>query len=128
MAGEGVSEPAGGPHAEVIALDAAGEGARGGTLYVTMEPCAHHGRTPPCVDAIVAAGVAASSRGAPTRAPKQGRRRSAARGGRRGGALDLGRPAAERGMADLGARRRPHVTLKLAITWTGGSPSRAGDG
>ena len=46
-----------GRHAEVVALDAAGERARGATLYVTLEPCAHHGTTPPCTDAIVAAGV-----------------------------------------------------------------------
>jgi diaminohydroxyphosphoribosylaminopyrimidine deaminase/5-amino-6-(5-phosphoribosylamino)uracil reductase len=58
VAGEGVSEPAGGRHAEIVALAAAGERARGSTLYVTMEPCAQHGRTTPCVDAIVAAGVA----------------------------------------------------------------------
>jgi diaminohydroxyphosphoribosylaminopyrimidine deaminase/5-amino-6-(5-phosphoribosylamino)uracil reductase len=57
VVGEGVSEPAGGPHAEVVALDAAGEAARGGTLFVTMEPCAHHGRTPPCVERILEAGV-----------------------------------------------------------------------
>ena len=55
--GEGVTEPHGGRHGEIVALDAAGERARGGTLYVTMEPCVHHGRTPPCVDAVVAAGV-----------------------------------------------------------------------
>jgi diaminohydroxyphosphoribosylaminopyrimidine deaminase/5-amino-6-(5-phosphoribosylamino)uracil reductase len=53
---EGVTEAAG-RHAERVALDAAGERARGGTLYVTLEPCAHHGTTPPCTDAIVAAGV-----------------------------------------------------------------------
>jgi diaminohydroxyphosphoribosylaminopyrimidine deaminase/5-amino-6-(5-phosphoribosylamino)uracil reductase len=57
VVGEGWHERAGGPHAEVVALDAASERARGSTLYVTMEPCAHHGRTPPCVDAIVEAGV-----------------------------------------------------------------------
>ena len=57
VVGEGWHERAGGPHAEVIALEAAGEHARGSTLYVTMEPCAHHGRTPPCVDAVLAAGV-----------------------------------------------------------------------
>jgi diaminohydroxyphosphoribosylaminopyrimidine deaminase/5-amino-6-(5-phosphoribosylamino)uracil reductase len=58
VVGEGVTEPYGGRHGEIVALDAAGERARGATLYVTMEPCAHHGSTPPCVDAIVAAGVA----------------------------------------------------------------------
>ena len=57
VVGEGWHERAGGPHAEVVALDAAGERARGSTLYVTMEPCAHHGRTPPCVDAVLEAGV-----------------------------------------------------------------------
>jgi diaminohydroxyphosphoribosylaminopyrimidine deaminase / 5-amino-6-(5-phosphoribosylamino)uracil reductase len=57
VVGEGWHERAGGPHAEVVALEAAGERSRGSTLYVTMEPCAHHGRTPPCVDAVLAAGV-----------------------------------------------------------------------
>ena len=58
VVGEGVSEPAGGRHAEVVALDAAAGRARGGTLFVTLEPCAHHGRTPPCVDRILAEGLA----------------------------------------------------------------------
>jgi diaminohydroxyphosphoribosylaminopyrimidine deaminase/5-amino-6-(5-phosphoribosylamino)uracil reductase len=57
VVGEGWHERAGGPHAEVIALEAAGKRARSSTLTVTMEPCAHHGRTPPCVDAVLAAGV-----------------------------------------------------------------------
>jgi diaminohydroxyphosphoribosylaminopyrimidine deaminase / 5-amino-6-(5-phosphoribosylamino)uracil reductase len=56
--GEGWHERKGGPHAEVVALDAAGERARGATLYVTMEPCAHHGTTAPCTEAVLRAGVA----------------------------------------------------------------------
>lgn len=55
---EGYHAAYGGPHAEVVALDAAGERARGATLVVNLEPCAHHGKTPPCTDAIVRAGVA----------------------------------------------------------------------
>lgn len=58
VVGEGWHERKGGPHAEVVALEAAGERARGATLYVTMEPCAHHGTTPPCTEAVREAGVA----------------------------------------------------------------------
>ncbi len=57
VVGEGWHRQAGGPHAEVFALQQAGERARGATVYVTLEPCSHHGRTPPCVGALVAAGV-----------------------------------------------------------------------
>jgi diaminohydroxyphosphoribosylaminopyrimidine deaminase / 5-amino-6-(5-phosphoribosylamino)uracil reductase len=57
IVGEGWHRQVGGPHAETAALQAAGEAARGATLCVTLEPCAHHGRTPPCADAVVAAGV-----------------------------------------------------------------------
>jgi len=57
VVGEGYHAEYGGPHAEVVALQVAGERARGATLVVNLEPCAHHGKTPPCTDAIVKAGV-----------------------------------------------------------------------
>jgi diaminohydroxyphosphoribosylaminopyrimidine deaminase/5-amino-6-(5-phosphoribosylamino)uracil reductase len=57
IVGEGWHERAGEPHAEPIAIRAAGERARGATAYVTLEPCCHHGRTPPCVDVLIASGV-----------------------------------------------------------------------
>jgi diaminohydroxyphosphoribosylaminopyrimidine deaminase/5-amino-6-(5-phosphoribosylamino)uracil reductase len=58
VVGEGWHERKGGPHAEVVALAAAGQRAGGATLYVTMEPCAHHGATAPCTEAVIAAGIA----------------------------------------------------------------------
>lgn len=56
VVGEGWHQRTGGPHAEVFALRQAGEQARGATAYVTLEPCAHHGRTPPCALALIEAG------------------------------------------------------------------------
>jgi diaminohydroxyphosphoribosylaminopyrimidine deaminase/5-amino-6-(5-phosphoribosylamino)uracil reductase len=58
VVGAGATEEHGGRHGEAVALDEAGERARGATLYLTMEPCTHHGRTPPCVDRVLAAGIA----------------------------------------------------------------------
>jgi diaminohydroxyphosphoribosylaminopyrimidine deaminase / 5-amino-6-(5-phosphoribosylamino)uracil reductase len=121
VAGEGVSEPAGGPHAEVIALDAAGKGARGGTIFVTMEPCAHHGRTPPCVERIVRAGVARVVAGCADPNPEAG-----------GGAELLRATGVDVELLDLPEARRqneawrtwisqgrPHVILKLAVSLDG---------
>src|SRR3954447_16773827 len=58
VVGEGWHAKFGGPHAELVALRAAGAAARGATLYVSLEPCCHFGKTPPCTDAIVSAGIA----------------------------------------------------------------------
>jgi diaminohydroxyphosphoribosylaminopyrimidine deaminase/5-amino-6-(5-phosphoribosylamino)uracil reductase len=58
IVGRGWTQPGGRPHAETEALRQAGEAAKGSALYVTLEPCSHHGKTPPCADAIIAAGVA----------------------------------------------------------------------
>jgi diaminohydroxyphosphoribosylaminopyrimidine deaminase/5-amino-6-(5-phosphoribosylamino)uracil reductase len=121
VVGEGVSEPAGGPHAEAIALDAAGEAARGGSLFVTMEPCAHHGRTPPCVERILEAGVARVLAGCADPNPE-------ARGGverLRAGGLDvelLDLPEARRqneAWRTWVSEGRPHVILKLAVSLDG---------
>ena len=57
IVGEGVTQPVGGHHAEIMALNTAGDLASGATLYVTLEPCAHHGKTPPCVKALVSSGI-----------------------------------------------------------------------
>ncbi len=59
IVGEGWHERVGGPHAERMALDAAGAAAHGATAYVTLEPCNHHGRTPPCSEALLSAGISA---------------------------------------------------------------------
>jgi diaminohydroxyphosphoribosylaminopyrimidine deaminase/5-amino-6-(5-phosphoribosylamino)uracil reductase len=70
VVGEGWYAGLGSPHAEVVALEAAGERARGATLYVTLEPCSHHGRTAPCADAVIAASVGRVVAGAQDPNPK----------------------------------------------------------
>ena len=110
-----------GRHGEVVALEAAGERARGATLYVTMEPCAHHGTTPPCVDAVLAAGIARVVAGSRDPNPEAG-----------GGLERLEAAGVEVELADsVEARRqneawrtwvaqgRPFVTYKAAITLDG---------
>jgi len=57
IVGQGYTRPPGGPHAEIVALEEAGLASRGATLYVTLEPCSHQGRTPPCTDALISAGI-----------------------------------------------------------------------
>jgi len=121
LLGEGVTEPAGGRHGEIVALAAAGEAARGATLYVTMEPCAHHGRTPPCVERIVEAGVARVVAGCLDPNPEAGGGLGALRdAGIEAELLEL--PEARRqneAWRTWIARRRPHVILKLAVSVDG---------
>ena len=118
---EGWHERKGGPHAEVVALTAAGERARGATLYVTMEPCAHHGTTPPCTEAIIAAGVAKVIAGSLDPNPE-------ARGGldvlrNVGVEVELVDSFAARAQNEAWrtwvSARRPFVILKLAQTLDG---------
>jgi diaminohydroxyphosphoribosylaminopyrimidine deaminase / 5-amino-6-(5-phosphoribosylamino)uracil reductase len=120
LVGEGATEAAG-RHAELVALEAAGERARGATMYVTLEPCAHHGTTPPCVDAILAAGVARVVFGAsdPNPVAAGGAERLSAAGvdvedadSWEAGTLD----EAWRTWVSLG---RPFVTYKAAMTLDG---------
>ena len=115
--------PPGGPHAEVAALEPAGPRAEGATLYVTLEPCAHQGRTPPCTDAIIAAGIRRVVVGIEDPDPQVSGRGLAAlraaghRGGHRGG----GGEVSEQLAPYLKHRRtgRPWVVLKLAATLDG---------
>jgi diaminohydroxyphosphoribosylaminopyrimidine deaminase/5-amino-6-(5-phosphoribosylamino)uracil reductase len=123
IVGEGFHRAAGEPHAEPEALDAAGGRARGGTLYVTLEPCVHHGRTPPCAPRVIASGVrrVVVALGDPDP-------RVAGRGleALRAAGIDvtagvLEDEAAHQNRAFLVAMRtgRPHVTLKGAMTLDG---------
>lgn len=123
VVGEGWHRAAGEPHAEVMALRRAGRRARGGTIYVTLEPCAHVGRTPPCVDAIVAAGIrrcVVAIRDPHSIVNGRGLRRLRAAGVR----VQLGVCADQARVALAGYRlahleRRPRVTWKVAATLDG---------
>ncbi|MBK9082675.1 MAG: bifunctional diaminohydroxyphosphoribosylaminopyrimidine deaminase/5-amino-6-(5-phosphoribosylamino)uracil reductase RibD [Rhizobiales bacterium] len=123
IVGRGATRPGGRPHAETIALADAGEAARGATLYVTLEPCSHHGLTPPCADAIVAAGIArvvSAIEDPDPRVSGRGHARLAAAGV----ATVVGVCADEARRANLGhilrtREGRPMLTLKLAETADG---------
>jgi diaminohydroxyphosphoribosylaminopyrimidine deaminase / 5-amino-6-(5-phosphoribosylamino)uracil reductase len=124
---EGATAPAGGPHAEAAALAKLGSGAKGATAYVTLEPCAHHGRTPPCSDALVRAGISRVVYVHPDPNAVAAGGASAMReaGLTVDGPLDPGddyRGMVGRqleGFLSLVTRHRPHVTLKLAQTADG---------
>src|SRR4029078_12340218 len=120
IGGRGWTQPGGRPHAEPEAVEGAGEAARGATLYVTLEPCSHVGKSPPCVDAVIAAGIARVVSVTEDQNPE------VAGGGhaklRAGGiVVDVGLHAAEAAHDHAGPFRRirdhrPHVILKLAVS------------
>ena len=118
--GRGWTQPGGRPHAEPVALAQAGEAARGATLYVTLEPCSHVGKSPPCADAIIAAGITRVVSAIEDPNPEvagQGHAKLRAAGI----AVDIGLEAEEAARAHAGHFRRvrdkrPHVILKLAVS------------
>src|ERR1700692_3965928 len=123
IVGRGWTQPGGRPHAEPEALQRAGEAARGATLYVTLEPCSHIGQSPPCTEAIIAAGIARVVSAIEDPNPEvagQGHARLRAAGI----AVDTGLGAAEAAHDHAGHFRRvrdkrPHVILKLAVSADG---------
>jgi diaminohydroxyphosphoribosylaminopyrimidine deaminase / 5-amino-6-(5-phosphoribosylamino)uracil reductase len=120
IVGRGWTQPGGRPHAEPEALGRAGEAARGATLYVTLEPCSHFGRSPPCADAVIAAGIARVVSAVEDPNPEvagQGHARLRAAGI----VVDVGLCATESARDHAGHFRRirdkrPHVILKLAVS------------
>lgn len=123
IVGTGSTQPPGGAHAEVMALAEAGDRARGATIHVTLEPCSHHGRTPPCTDALIAAGIVRVVVGADDPDPKVA---GAGLAALRAANIQVDRsPVAAAAAAQLEPylhhRRtgRPYVVLKMAMTLDG---------
>jgi diaminohydroxyphosphoribosylaminopyrimidine deaminase / 5-amino-6-(5-phosphoribosylamino)uracil reductase len=131
VVGRGATAPGGRPHAERIAIDHAGEAARGATLYVTLEPCSHFGVSPPCVDAIIAAGVTRVVSAMEDPNPLVGGQ-GHARLREAGIAVSVGAGAAQARQDHLGhilrvTAGRPYLTLKLAETADGFASAGAND-
>jgi len=131
VVGEGFHHRAGAPHAEIEALRAAGGRVRGATLYVTLEPCAHHGRTPPCAEALVGLGLRRIVVAMVDPNPRV-RGRGIAKLRRAGIPVAVGPGAEEARLLTAGYRARvlhgrPLVTLKLATTLDGRIAAAGGD-
>ena len=131
VVGRGVTAPGGRPHAEPMALAMAGPLARGATAYVTLEPCSHHGRSPPCADALVAAGVARVVVAAIDPDPRvhgAGVAKLRAAGiPVVTGLLEAEAEALQAGFLTRVRQGRPMVTLKLATTLDGRIATRTGE-
>ena len=131
VVGEGWHQRKGGPHAEVFALQAAGERARGATAYVTLEPCAHDGSTGPCADALVAAGVArvvAAMRDPFPRVDGAGFERLRAAGiAVDAGLMEVQARELNRGFLSRVERGRPWLRVKLATSLDGRSAMASGE-
>lgn len=131
VVGRGVTAPGGRPHAEVRALEQAGEAARGATAYVTLEPCAHDGKTPPCCDALIAAGVGRVVVALPDPDPRtDGAGLSRMRDAGLEvvcGLLQQEAEAFQEGFLTRVRKGRPMVTLKVAATLDGRIASPTGD-
>ena len=131
IVGEGWHQRAGEPHAEVFALRMAGERARGADAYVTLEPCAHHGRTPPCADALIAAGVGRvfAAVGDPfDQVAGQGFAKLRAAGiACESGLLEAEARELSRGFLSRIERKRPFVSLKLAMSLDGRTAMASGE-
>ena len=131
VVGEGWHAAAGGPHAEVDALARAGERAANATVYVTLEPCAHHGKTPPCADALIAAGVSAVVAATPDPFPDvAGRGFAALRAAGievRTGLMEAAARALNEGYLARVTRGRPFVRLKVAASLDGATAMENGE-
>ena len=131
VVGRGRTADGGRPHAEAVALAQAGDAARGATAYVTLEPCAHHGATPPCAGALVAAGLArvvVALRDPDPRVDGGGIARLRAAGiAVTEGVLEAEARALQAGFLSRVARGRPALTLKLATTLDGRIATASGE-
>lgn len=131
IVGEGWHERVGEPHAEVHALKAAGEAAQGADVYVTLEPCSHHGRTPPCADALLQAGVkrvvAAMTDPNPLVAGNGLRRLQQAGVSTSAGLLETAARELNPGFISRMERQRPYVRLKMAMSLDGRTAMASGE-
>ena len=132
IVGQGATQPGGRPHAEVMALREAGSAAQGATAYVTLEPCSHHGRTPPCADALIEAGVArvviAFAHDPDPRVQGRGTARLRAAGIKvETGLMERDAQAIVAGFVKTVTHGLPWITVKLGVTLDGCIATKGGE-